>query len=675
MLGLRTRLARAAHLLIDLWVVAALVALWAAGELRPALALPLLALAAGLAVRQRVTERRGGAQRLQLAGQIEALPLATIAYDGEANVITWNAAAERLFGWTAAEVVGRKNPAVSREALAGSADLHRRVLAGERLTGAEVRRRARDGRELELKLFTAAFAAGPKEGFLALYEDLSERKHVERERDEAQQRYRALVEALPIVTYIDLVDDNATNLYTSPQIEQLLGWPASDWASRDSLFGDLLHPDDRDRVLAHVRHCNETREAFEDEYRLRHRDGQYVWVRDHSTIVQDDGGEAFARGFLLDITEQKRLEEQLLQAQKMEALGQFAGGIAHDFNNLLTGIGGYAELATAESEPGSRLARSLDGIRSAAAEAASLTARLLAFSRRDVPAQRLLDLNEVVRGTAELLARIVRGDVVVCLELAEPPPLVAADPAQLKQVVLNLAVNARDAMPAGGTLTLETGTVDDRIVLRVRDDGHGMDASTKRRALEPFFTTKEAGKGTGLGLAVVYGVVDGLGGTIAIESEQGVGTTVEVTLPAGEGVAAPVEEAPARAAAGACEGRVLVVEDREVVRQLSRDVLAASGFDVQTAPSGDDALEIDPASFDLVLTDVVMPGTSGPELVTQLRAARPELPVLFMSGYTDDVLDREVLDAPRTGFIRKPFGSAELVRAVRELLETSFVFR
>jgi PAS domain S-box-containing protein len=631
----------------------------------------LTLLFAGFALLRSRDQDRVAADSLHLAEQIDALPLATVAFDGDARVITWNRAAESMFGWRRDEVVGHRNPTVKAEARAESDELHQRIRAGEHLHGVEVTREARDGRPLELALFTAPFEAGPAAGFLALYEDIAERKRAEVERDAAQLRYRALVEALPLVTYTDLVDDHATNVYTSPQVEQLLGWSVEAWAADPRLFTTLLHPDDLERVMALVHDCNEARTRFEAEYRLRHLDGHYVWVRDQSTIVQDEHGEWFARGFLLDITEQKQLEEQLLQAQKMDALGQFAGGIAHDFNNLLTGISGYAELASSGAAPGSTLTRCLDGIKTAAAEAASLTSRLLAFSRRDVPEQRLLDLNEVVRSAAELLERVVREDMTVRLVLTEPLPAVAADAAQLKQVVVNLALNARDAMSTGGVLTLETAVSGDSVLLRVRDDGCGMDAATRRRALEPFFTTKGPGEGTGLGLSVVYGVVDGLGGSVSIDSEPDEGTVVEVVLPAGGDLPERTALAPvARIAASGVE-RVLVVEDREVVRNLARDVLAAAGFSVHTAAGGEEAMEVArwAPPFDAVVLDVVMPGMSGPELAVDLRISYPELPVLYMSGYTDDVLGSDALAEPHTGFIRKPFAGSDLVHAVRGLLD------
>ena len=548
-------------------------------------------------------------------------------------------------------------PADQREA---AGELFARIMAGERLRGIEVSRRARDGSTLELSLYSAPLG---RTGTLLLYDDIRERKQAERERDQAQRRYRDLIESVPLVTYVDHVDEHATNVYTSPQAVEMLGWPLDDWQADTRFFETILHPDDHERVMGEVHAANDAHGHFNSEYRLRHQDGHYVWVRDRSAIFDDGGDEPLARGFLLDITQQKQLEAQLLQSQKMDALGQFAGGIAHDFNNLLTGIGGYADLAAAATETDSVVARCLDGIKLAAGEAASLTSRLLAFSRRNVPERKLVDVNEIVREAASLLERLVRADVRVTLELTHPLPAVAADLAQLKQVVLNLALNARDAMTDGGTLTIETSLVDGSVVLRVRDTGAGMDAATRARALEPFFTTKPEGKGTGLGLSVVYGVVDALGGQLTIDSAVGLGTIVEIALPATDTLsAAPVPTGVER---------VLVAEDRDVVRNLARDLLESAGFDVVAVPGGREALTAAAAGepFDVLLTDVVMPEMSGPELAQQLRADRPRLPVLYMSGYTDDVLDAHDLSQDATAFLRKPFGNAELIAAVRAVLD------
>ena len=667
---MRHRLAASAHSLLPIATGSVIVVLLADCFLGFVDDVPLvvaLAVLIPLSARTRSHHERDLDRDLtRLTRLIDRIPLATVAFDSDERVRTWNESAERLFGWSAEEVIGAPAPYVPADDRYASSGLLQRIKQGERLRGVEIIRRARDGRELELAAYSAPLT---RDSVLLLYDDVGERKRAERERDRAERRYQALVESLPLVTFIDHVDDRATNVYTSPQVVDMLGWSLDEWAGNPNLFQEILHAEDRERVLGAVAHANTTREEFDEEYRLRHRDGTYVWVRDRSTILDTDDG-PLARGFLIDITKQKRLEEQLMQAQKMDALGQFAGGIAHDFNNLLTGISGYADLASSSTDPGSPTARCLAGIKSAAHEAASLTARLLAFSRRNVPERRLVDVNEIVSETAQLLERLVRADVRVRLELAQPLAPVAADLAQLKQVVLNLALNARDAMPDGGTLTIETAPAPGVVLLRVRDTGEGMDAATRSRAVEPFFTTKSEGEGTGLGLSVVYGVVDALDGRLSIESAPGLGTIVEIALPAADGSIEHVEDPLSSAPAGGAE-RVLIVEDRAVVRQLAQDVLEASGFDVATASGGAEALALVASEepFDALLTDVVMPEMSGAELAQTLRGERPDLPVVYMSGYTDDVLKSDELAQPGTAFVRKPFGNAELVTAIREVID------
>jgi PAS domain S-box-containing protein len=604
---------------------------------------------------------------------LDAMPLATVVFDREANVVRWNAAAERLFGWTAEEVIGLRNPTVPDDDRPRAEANHARIVAGGHggVEVGELVRRTRDGRLVEVHVFATPLPDEVEElgSYVVVYEDIGARKRAQRELLAAQRQFRELIEALPLVTYVDEVRPGSPAVYTSPQIQQLLGWSAAAWIENPYFQLEILHPDDKDRVLAATAHTNATHEPFLCEYRLRHRDGHYVWVRDRSQVVVDDDGTALARGFLLDITEEKRLEGQLLQSQKMDALGQLAGGIAHDFNNLLTGITGYADLA-AEASRNPSVARCLDGVRAAADEAAALTARLLAFSRRDVLERKPVDVNAAVRDAAELLRPLLRENVRLTLDLAPGLPAVAGDPGQVKQLVLNLALNARDAMPDSGAIRIVTEPSGAGLVLRVADNGVGMDETTRSRALEPFFTTKEEGHGTGLGLAVVYGVVESCEGSIDIRSAPGAGTTVSVELPGTAAEPAAREQAPVVPAGRGGGERVLVVEDRDIVRELACSILEDAGYRVVSAPGGPEALELadDDVPFSLLLTDVVMPEMSGADLATRLRAAHPALRVLYMSGYTADVLGDEELALPHTAFLRKPFGTGELTAAVRGLL-------
>ena len=382
--------------------------------------------------------------------------------------------------------------------------------------------------------------------------------------------------------------------------------------------------------------------------------------------------------------ERERLTAQLMQAQKMESIGRLAGGVAHDFNNLLTVINGHSQLALGGLEPGDRLYGSLTEIRKAGERAAVLTRQLLAFSRKQVMQPRVLKLNDVVEGVRTMLERLVGEDVEVRLRLDAGSPTVNADPHQLEQVLMNLVVNARDAMPKGGELRIETGVLECGCgggpieggpagmcgVLTVRDTGVGMDEETLRRAFEPFFTTKGTGKGTGLGLSMVQGIVEQSGGSIEVSSEPGRGTTFRIHLPLLTGRKAEAER-PAAAGAKGGGGTILVVEDQQDVRNFVAAVLDVYGYRVIPAASAVEAIKIcekETGHIDLVLTDVVMPHTSGRELMSKLEEKWPGIKSLFMSGYSDDVIAHHGMLDKGVHFVQKPFGPEELSRKVQEVL-------
>ncbi|MFL5494918.1 MAG: PAS domain S-box protein [Gemmatimonadales bacterium] len=388
-----------------------------------------------------------------------------------------------------------------------------------------------------------------------------------------------------------------------------------------------------------------------------------------------------------DVTHRKRLEEQLRQSQKMEAIGRLAGGVAHDFNNLLTVIQGYGDLILGDLEPGDRLCPDVRGIKEAAERAAGLTQQLLAFSRRQVLAPEVLDLNSLAREAEKLLHRLIGEDIEIHTALAPDLGRVRADPVQLHQVVLNLAVNARDAMPRGGMLTLETQNVEvgpdhpatqelvspgRYVLLAVTDTGIGMDQETKANIFEPFFTTKGPGEGTGLGLATVYGIVRQSGGFIWVYSEPNQGTTFKVYLPRVEGDAALAPRVAAVHPPPRGSETILLVEDEELVRRLARKIFEASGYKVVVAAGGQAALELmgtDDHRPDLLVTDVVMPGMGGRELAEQLRIRQPQLKVLFLSGYTDDAIVRHGVLQQEVFFLQKPFNSSTLLQKVRSILD------
>jgi nitrogen-specific signal transduction histidine kinase len=377
-----------------------------------------------------------------------------------------------------------------------------------------------------------------------------------------------------------------------------------------------------------------------------------------------------ARQRMLDANEQRaQLEREARQAQKMDAVGQLAGGVAHDFNNLLTVIVGYADIALMRNPDSS--AAEIGEIRRAADRAAELTQQLLTFSRRQIVQPRVVDLNEAVAETARMLERLLGDHVTLALELHTEPVLAEIDPGQLEQVIVNLAVNARDAMASGGELVVTTSVTDSNAVIEVRDQGAGMDENTRLRVFEPFFTTKEVGQGTGLGLSTAYGIVHQAKGVIELESSIGHGTLVRIVLPRSEReLPTGQPEAPSvpRPLGGE---RILLVEDEDAVRDLVATSLESCGYDVISAATPARALQAaDKHEFDLLLTDVMMPHMNGQELANRLRASRPRLNVLYMSGHASHVLHEDGELDEATNFLQKPFALDTLARKVRDALDS-----
>jgi PAS domain S-box-containing protein len=523
-----------------------------------------------------ITGRKQAEEALRRANDslqavIQSAPLAILSFDAEGIVQTWNPAAERLFGWTANEVIGRGLPIVPDELEEECREARRRVMQGERLTGLDLVRKRKDGTSVTVNRFAAP---------------------------------------------------------------------------------------------------------------LHDADGRATGII----------------GLIEDVTSVKRLEQQLFQAQKMEAVGRLAGGVAHDFNNLLTAILGSTDLLV-ETLPSDHPGRE-DALetRKAALQAADLTRQLLAFSRQQVLAPRVLSPNDVVANMDRMLRRLLGEDIDLRTLLRDDVGAVRADPGQLEQVVMNLAVNARDAMPTGGKLTIETANVvlDETyatehsvvvpgayVMLAVSDTGTGMDADTKARAFEPFFTTKPKGKGTGLGLATVYGIVKQSGGYIWVYSEPGQGTTFKTYLPRVDAPLEPSSAAPVPTGSLRGSETILVVEDQDQVRKLTSKMLEARGYHVLVAASGHEALQIgsqwearrlverSAKDIDLLVTDVVMPGMSGREVALLLAPAHSQMKVLYLSGYPDESIALHGVLESGLAFLQKPFTAEALARKVREVLDSS----
>ena len=500
---------------------------------------------------------------------------------------------------------------------------------------------------------------------------------------ESEARFRQLAETIDSVFYLIDVATNAV-LYISPAYERV--WEQS----CDSLLADgtsylrRVHPGDIDLVRQDY---DVMREGADSEYRLMMPDGRVKWVRDHAFPVRDSEGRVFRKaGIATEVTAQKRLEAELTQAQKMESVGRLAGGVAHDFNNLLTVIFSQAAmLEESVTDPDAR--DEVREIQHAAERAATLTRQLLAFARRQVYEPRVVDLNVLVAGTERLLGRLIGEDIELVTRHAAGSAAVRADPGSLEQVLMNLAVNARDAMPRGGRLTIGIDEVvldasnENRpadaasgayVVLTVTDTGSGIAQEHLPHVFEPFYTTKPQGRGTGLGLATVYGIVRQAGGHIRLSSAVDRGTEVAIYLPR-------VAEAPMASAAGPADvlagggETLLLVEDEPAVRSVAARVLTLAGYDVLQACDGAEALEVYERAGEriaLVITDVVMPRMGGPELATRLRARRPGVKVLFTSGYTEDTLVVQDLD-PAQAFLPKPYLPAALTDRVRALLDVN----
>jgi PAS domain S-box-containing protein len=525
----------------------------------------------------------------------------------------------------------------------------------------------------------------PDGGTVCVCRDLSQHQQAEKARADAETKYRMLVEHVNAITYIAEIGINGKWFYISPQVENILGYTPAEWLALSPNWDQHIHPDDLPVVIA-AEEQSRNGFPFQAEFRVRRKDGREVWLSDTAVIVQGSDSHPVMEGIMVDITERKALETQLQQSRKMEAVGRLAGGIAHDFNNLLTIISGYTELALSRPNLPGEAHADIERIENASGRAAALVRQLLAFSRKQVLQPKILDLNKIVLNLDSLLRRLMDERIEMVTRVKDDLGKVKADPAQVEQVIMNLVVNARDAMPEGGRLVVETCNTDldanyavdhvsvrpgRYVMLAVSDTGVGMDRQTVAHIFEPFFTTKESGRGTGLGLSTVYGIVKQSGGYIWVYSEPGKGSTLKVYLPRVD----DVSEAPsaAQAAPRAQRGTetILIVEDEEAVRELIQTVLTEKGYDVIPSLDPQHAEQIAarfPREIHLLLTDMVMPGTSGRELAERISSKRRGIRVLFMSGYTDNVITSGGMLEEGLAFLQKPFSPAALVQKVREVL-------
>jgi PAS domain S-box-containing protein len=502
---------------------------------------------------------------------------------------------------------------------------------------------------------------------------------------ESERQYRLMTERVNDIIFT--LEEHGRFTFVSPRLQSVIGVAIPDLLGKQ--MTDVVPLEDKERMAGLLWELLNGNGRIDREMQIDAAvGGRKILFELHLTADGGPAGKRQVYGVARDVSERAKLLDQLNQAQKMEAVGRLAGGVAHDFNNLLTAIIGYCDYSRLNLDDKDTLQKSLDEIKKAGVRAAGLTQQLLAFSRRQVMKPKVIDLNQLVVNLQKMLLRLLGEDIA--LETVAAPDLgaVLVDPGQVEQVIMNLCINSRDAMPRGGRITVETSNVllessrrdsrmevmrGDYVRLRIIDNGIGMDRETRSHLFEPFFTTKEVGKGTGLGLSTVYGIVKQTGGYIWVESEPGAGATFDIFFPRAH---SPAETQIPAELPGEVRGgneSILLVEDESMIRVLVRSVLASNGYTVLEADNGEQAKEIFQArgaGIDIIIADIVLPGISGRDLVEHMKASRPDMPALFMSGYTPDVIDNHGQLQPGLAFLQKPFTPESLLLKVREVLDT-----
>ncbi len=603
------------------------------------------------------------------------------------TVLSWNPAAQELFGLEAEEILGRSvEDLMPADALVTFLSRLEAALRSGEAQRFETTLLRQCGAVFPVYVEFAVIRdfAGQPLGFATVTRDLSAERSAAATLLEWKQRYEAAIEVSGMILRDWLSETDEVTC--AGNIEAVLGGPVAQLRGGIEGWAELIHPDDRESFFQEFETMLAKRSHFELEYRLRTHSGSYLVVRDRGRLFFDgDGRIVRVAAVITDISEQRALEDRLRHSQKMEAFGRLAGGVAHDFNNLLTVISGYTELMREDTDEDDPRTPLVIEIEKAATRASSLTAQLLAFSRQQVLKLCVLNLNDVLVDVGRMLRRLIGEHIKLQLQPAQVLGFVKGDLGQLEQVLINLAVNARDAMPNGGTLTITTGDVrlevdsevctpelppGEYVLLTVSDSGVGMSKEIMTQVFEPFFTTKGPGKGTGLGLATCYGIVNQIGGQIAVESAVGQGTTFRIYLPRVYETEVRSPKEIARAQEGGSE-TILLVEDDATVRKLSAAVLKKLGYMVVEAENGEEALAIarqrSAPPFHLLITDMVMPRMGGRDLALHFGADFPSTSILFTSGYPTHVVD-PITTGHRVAFIQKPFVPKTLAAQVRALL-------
>jgi PAS domain S-box-containing protein len=646
---------------------------------------------------------------------IETAPTAIIGLDLDGNVkFVWNPAAEKMLGWSAAEIMGRPLPSVPDGDQEQFRKYRELIRSGKTVDGVEVCRRRRDGTQINYSIHASPLhdARGRITGNIAVLVEITERKRMEEElrqaHDELERRVEERTEQLEKTTDalraseeryalavrgsndgiwdLDLATGKA---YHSPRWKAILGYEGDEISDNYNEWESRIHPDDLGRVLEAGKAYQEGRSpSFETEYRIRHKNGYWRWILSRGACLRDSLGKAYRMaGSITDITERKELEQQLLHSQKMESVGILAGGVAHEFNNLLTAISGYGQILQENISADDGLSQeSITNVLKAAARAADLTRGLLAFSRKQVISPKPVHIDSLIDSAGKIIRRVIGEDIEFSTGFSGKDLLVKADPAQIEQVLMNMATNARDAMPKGGRLAVTTMRVIVKngeeawydlpdpgkyVRISVADTGMGIDGKTLENIFEPFYTTKDVGKGTGLGLSIAHGIIKQHNGSIQVTSKPGKGTTFDIYLPIFEGHSEMEEPVrPPQPEKGV--ETLLVAEDEEIVRVFIQRILERSGYKVIVVDNGEEAVarfrEHDDIS--LVLSDVVMPGKNGRDVLCEIRKMKPGIKMIFISGYTADVMSQKGMLEEGTEFIAKPFQKNDLLKKVRDVLDS-----
>jgi len=638
----------------------------------------------------RLAQQAAREREANIVSILDAAVDGIVLIDERGTIEVFNTAAQRMFGYAEDAVRGRN---VRMLMPSPDRDRHDEYLRAYLRTGEariigigrEVEGRRKDGSTFPLHLAVSE-VPGERRRFTGILRDISARKLAEQELHESRRTLATLISNIPGLAYRCRGDRERTMEFVSRGCLELTGHTPVDLVRNARVsFGSLIHPDDLDYVLEEIRSAVAERLPFRLQYRISTASGDQKWVWEQGCGVFGEAGELEAlEGLITDTTERKQLEEEFLQAQKMEAIGRLAGGIAHDFNNLLTGIISGCRIAEDLIEGNTEAANVLGQIRREARRGAGMTRQLLDFSRKRPIQRQELNLNDIVAESEEMLRKLLDEDVELVVELDPFESRIVADPGQMEQMLMNLSVNARDAMPDGGTLSLRVSSFSapesrpglpsgEYVLLSVADDGCGMDDRTRARIFEPFFTTKGVGKGTGLGLSTVFGMVQEFGGFIDVESRVGQGSVFQLYFPRVEGTARDAAPDPQRAPpAGSGSGTILVVEDEPLVRAGIRHFLRSLGYRVLDAKDPKVALRMcreHAGEIDVLLTDIVMPGMSGTSLAREVQAMRPAVRVLYMSAYSDEALVEQGRVESGVAVLEKPFEESELARRIRAAMK------